>query len=143
MKTFLEWVAEMTTKPMYGWLTPSRDYIETRVYGHVQEIGKNPMLKKYIPWFDREWESAEELARSSQEMLDQGEHPEWHSYEMAQDDLKTRVVSELYGKGLLRVGTQQGVMYFEGSPGGIKNLYEYAKQFAESHGMSAKFEPMK
>ena len=69
-----------------------------------------------------------------------GEHPEWHHYDMLHDSIEEIVYDEMYKKGYLRVAQSQDVVYFEGSSNGIKNLYQKAKDLAESHGKTASFQ---
>jgi hypothetical protein len=134
---------EMSNQKIFGWMSPRGNFYPSEVYEHLESIGKIPELKALVPNYDQEMEAIEHLARWSRTQMDLGEHPEWHSYEMAKDEFAPKAIEALYAAGCLRVGSVQNVIHFEGKPAGIQNLHQKAKDFAEEHGMIAKFDPQK
>ena len=131
---------EMTNKPLFGWLSPRGNFYQVDIFRHLNAISQFPELKNLIPNFDQEMEQVERHANNSQELIAQGEHPEWH-HEIAEYDFRTKAIKMLYSAGCLRVGTAQGLLHFEGFPLAIQNLHQKAKDLAEEHGMMAKFDP--
>lgn len=141
---FKRWlIAEMNTRPKYGWLSPRGNFYEVPQFGHLQAINQHIELKKFVPKLEDELSKLDQIERDSEELIARGEHPEWHCYEMAKSQLEYEVLDALYGNGCLRVGTSGHVMYFEGFPEAIKNLKYKAETLAEEYGMTAKFEPRK
>lgn len=130
----------MNNEDIYGWLTPSRNFICISAYDHIKEIRKNPELSKYVSLIDEKWREVESVEEECKDSIKQGEQPEWHCYEKAIDYFGWYVVNEMYSKGCLRIGTAKDEMCFEGTSQGIKNLYQTAIDLAESYDKKAKFE---
>ncbi len=130
---------------MFGWITPSKEFIKVQAYCHLEEIGKNEKLSVYVPKLDDYRQRVQDACDSCQASVDAGEHGEWHHYEITQDTMSGRVVCDLYKAGCVRVGLpyQSSALHFEGTPEGINNLMQFCKDFAENHGYACKFEPQK
>ncbi len=126
---------------IFGWLTPSREFVPVHMGKHIEEIGENPILNKYIPWFDEDMRQFIDFENMSKRAIQEGKHPNWHCYEMAEYALDCKIIYTLYNNGCLRVGSSSDTMYFEGTSASIGNLYQCAKDLAESYNMIAKFEP--
>ena len=116
---------------VYGWLSPRGHFYESERFGHIDQIGKHPELKKIIPEFD-------EFIKAFEELDDPFESPLAAKQKQIYD---TYIYNELFKKGCLRVASQGMVLYFDGKPEAIRNLFHKAKDLAEEFGMSAKFEP--
>jgi hypothetical protein len=141
MRTFMRFLTEARGE-VFGWLTPSREFIATDPMKHLEAVYANSSLKKYVPWLDEDMGTLKSSYDARMQAIDDGEHPEWHGYEMLEDGIRSEVIDALYKAGCLRVGSHGGdLMYFEGTPEAIKNLYQKARDLAESHGKQAKFEP--
>jgi len=126
---------------IFGWITPSRVFVPTSAWGHYDAIMGNDALKRLIPDELQDTSHLEHIKEGCEELIAQGEHPEWHCYEMACDSHRDQVVEALYASGAVRVGSQGNTLYYEGSPQGISNLHQFCKDFAEDHNMGAAFEP--
>ena len=133
----------MESQSLFGWLSPSGKFFQTGMYNHVADVGKIPELKALIPWYDERADAVEHTREYCNNLSRQGEHPEWHCYEMAHYDFQTSVVKALYERGCLRVGDAgSGTLAFEGMPNVIKSMRQTAIEFAQSHNMDAEFEPI-
>ena len=93
---------------IYGWLTPRGKFEECTRWGHFE-----------APSVLALWESEgydERLAdveAGCQSDANAGEHPAWHCYDMAQSDFRSDLISQLYGLGFIRVGTNGMDIHFE------------------------------
>jgi len=128
-------------KYITGWMTPTGNFIECETYCHFAAILKHEELSDALEL----WGKTKELEltghyQDCQDLINQGEHPEWHGYEMAEDDVKYEARIKLLRKGFLRVGTQSNTVHFEGKSYAIKKLFQKAKDFAENHDMDYEFE---
>jgi hypothetical protein len=142
MKNFKHWLENNQTI-LSGWLSPSGKFYECkrRIFDHLGVIENTPEIRKSMPdWFEKKINQLNQSKETSQELMRTGEHPEWHHYDMLHDSIEEIVYDEMYKKGYLRVAQSQDVVYFEGSSNGIKNLYQKAKDLAESHGKTASFQ---
>jgi hypothetical protein len=83
---------EIFGKEIYGWFLPDGKFIEVSLFQHFEEIGKNPDLKKYIPWYESAKERLDDLHQASLDRIEIDEHPEWHSYESAQHDVRAEMI---------------------------------------------------
>jgi len=126
---------------IFGWLSPRGNFYEVDMYGHVEAIAQYPELKKLLPDLDEELVNLQSIKQWSLDQIDQGEHPEWHGYEMASDRVRYAILDTLYAQGCLRVGSSGSALHFEGRPQAIKSLYNKAKDLAEEYGMSPAFDP--
>ena len=122
-------------KRFSGWITPSRNFYECPIYGHIFAIKKHQELKKIANEKLNEWENDIENAREACESLEKkGEHPEWHTYEMAEYYVEKAIISFLKERGCLRVGTRsQKYMHVEGKI--TAEMIEFCKSLAEERGL--------
>ena len=142
MKNFKHWLENNQTV-LSGWLSPSGRFYECKraIFDHLGVIENTPEIRNSLPdWFEKKIKQLNQSKETSKELMRNGEHPEWHSYDMLHDSIEEAVYDEMYKKGYLRVAQNQDVVYFEGSSNGIKNLYQKAKDLAESHGKTANFQ---
>ena len=89
-----------------------------------------------------------DLKRTEQCCLDsiaQGEHPEWHGYEVKESKVNSKIWESLMRKGCIRYGTSYNGrnLHFEGSPYALKKYMQKCKDFAEENGLEAHFDPYK
>ncbi len=139
---FKEWLAiNEAGQKIFGWLSPRGNFYQVDMFQHIEAVEKVPELKNLIPNFDDEVAALEHLRQWSNDQIEAGEHPDWHTYEMASDDFKYSIIKSLYNAGCLRVGSSGSSIHFEGKSPAISNLYQKAKDLAEEHGMQAVFEP--
>lgn len=145
MITFLQFISENATARLFGWFTPGAKFIDTGMYGHLSSevVNGNPEIKRLIPWYDAEYAELEEDRKETEARSERGEHPEWHSYETAEHEFHAGIVKTLYQAGFLRVGTFRDEVRFEGTAEGIKSLFPYAKELAETHGLKPYFDPVR
>jgi len=124
-----------------GWLSPSGKFYQSdKVMDHFGLIQRTAELKRNMPPdFDAKILELERKEISSQR-AEEGEHPEWHWYEMLKYDIEQTAYNEMYKKGYLRVALSKQGMYFEGTPQGIKGSYQKAKDLADQYGLDAFFE---
>jgi len=129
------------SKELYGWINLKGEFEETSRWGHQNaeciqaiwdETGKQSEL--------------DGIEDCCQARIDADEHPEWHWYEMAQDDFRHEVVQIAYERGMIRVGTNGTDMHFEFGRGclndtGMKSCrYQACIKLAKEKGCRAKFE---
>lgn len=126
----------------YGWITQSGKIIETDLYGHLGVISNN--FKEFnVSNFQNRLNEIESIQIECSERIESGEHPEWHIYEMAKDDLTWKIINAVFDAGNLRFGQRESTIYFEGKSEAIKNLCQKAKDFAEELECCACFEARK
>jgi hypothetical protein len=126
---------------VFGWITPSREFVEVEPWGHVEAIGQHECLKRLIDNDLLDFSSLDYIREGCEELIAQGEHPEWHCYEMACDSRRDAIVQALYDAGAVRVGSHGNSLCVEGKPEAITNLHQFCKDFAEDRDMHAVFEP--
>lgn len=125
----------------FGWITPSKVFIETPRFSHFRAIIDNSILSNLLPENLRNTDDLDAIAQACQSLAEAGEHPEWHCYEMACDSREADVVNAMYDAGAIRVGTAISGICFEGRPKAITNLAQFCKDFAEERENTAIFEP--
>jgi hypothetical protein len=130
-------------KDIFGWVTPCRLFIETKSFQHFKLIGETPELLKLVPDYDKLQSDIDDVEQGCMALADNGEHPEWHNYEIARSHANGEAIGSLYNSGAIRVGSANGTMYFEGTSEAIQNLYQFCKDLAENYGMAVKFEKRK
>ena len=82
-----------------GWLTNKGKVIECEVYEHFK--ADNEIIQNVWEEYEQELKSISDDCNSLDE---QGEHPEWHNYEMAESDYQHEALHRLYKLGFLRLG---------------------------------------
>jgi hypothetical protein len=125
---------------MFGWITPKGEFVEVDMYEHIIVIArhKEAPVKVQIMVSDLDACEAESLA-----LIERGEHPEWHCYEMMQDRLKPDMYRLLLNEGFIRVGKKDDRIHFEGRPNILKKQMQRCKDFAENYDCTAEFEPQR
>lgn len=92
-----------------GWITNKGNVIECRVYEH---FNTNDITIKKI-WCKYE-EELNESYKSHVELSENGEHPEWHSYEIFENECKNNAYKEIYELGYLRISKYDNEIAIEG-----------------------------
>jgi len=94
-----------------GWVTNKGEIIECKVFEHFD--ADNDIIQSI--W--REYENKlDDISSDCNFLIDTGEHPEWHNYEIAEDEFKYEATHRLYKMGFLRLGnygTQIAVSGYE------------------------------
>ena len=125
------------SKNVTGWLTPSGDFISCSSYNH-HNIVTDPRIRQWI-WEWAEWlEDIESSEAGCKELKAEGEHPEWHNYEMACSSIGSKMCQAMKQRGFLRVGTMGDQLHFEGKPDAF--MMEAAKYLAEVTNKTAVFD---
>lgn len=105
-----------------GWITPSGKTIACNMYDHFHSIMNYPE----VPDMTDLANDVQDAEDACQELCDADEHPEWHSYEMAENGAKWEAYNRLLEAGFIRVGLnrQDHVLEFEGK----KEMHQTIKQ---------------
>ena len=131
----------MSDSNVTGWMTPSGKFLMCGMYMHLSQALDFPEIKQALgDWGEQSDARLTQVMAGCQDAIAHGEHPEWHSYEMASDSVQYKLREKLLKAGFLRVGTMGNSIHFEGKPHAIKNLFQKCKDFAEGHGMGYVFE---
>lgn len=97
----------------FGWITNTGDVFSCAQYDHLSEevlvLAKS--IKGFREWYDSEYESVKSIEQDCQALLDKDEHPEWHCYEMANDDFRSKCLTRLYEAGWIRFGSYDNTDY--------------------------------
>ena len=133
------------SKKIFGWLSPSGEFIECEMYEHLEVASENlemrsiPKINQIISRLEAIHEECERAAEKEGSC-----HAEWHTYEMACDDVKTEIVKHLYRAKYIRVGeSADEVLHFEGFPDVLRARHQKCVDFAESYGTVTKFDPIR
>jgi len=124
-----------------GWLSPSGRLYESEKYmfDHLGIITRTPELRKLMPpEFEIETKRLEGLEKECQAAS--SSYAPWHDYDSMHDSLEMLAYDEMYKKGYLRVASTNDEVHFEGTPQGLKSLYNKAKDIADQHGKKAYFQ---
>lgn len=116
-----------------GWLTNLDEIVIcARLYEHVDQIRKfvsdnlkYPELDGFV--FDS-WQNVANAEQSCQDLADEGEHPEWHHYEMTQSSEEYRIIKKVYASDWLRIYYKDGTLTIEGKDTACKNKYAYLQR---------------
>lgn len=129
-------------KSVYGWLTPAGEFLPCSVLGHIQVVLTDETMRQIANVEQYEAELAAIKASCQESAEREGRsNAEWHVYKMATDDAHAAMLHHLFAAKFLRVVTiDDDTITFEGTPGGIVQLFQKAKDLAEEHGMFAVFE---
>lgn len=93
--------------PTFGWLAPDNELYLTQVsYGHINLL-VNAADKYFSKELCAEIDYLETIYKECQELSEQGEHPEWHRYEMAEDSIRHTLLKALIRLGFIRLGTDK------------------------------------
>lgn len=116
-----------------GWLTNNGKFIECEIYEHFKV--QDPIIESIWNEYKEDLETAYEGCSS---LIDQGEHPEWHTYEMFLIDCQFEAYRQLYKKGYLRIfnyGTDIGI---EGFASSIESQKSVLKKMSDDEGRKIK-----
>lgn len=119
----------------FGWISNSGECFGCEQWCHVSIIEKIVIDEKIKTKIDEINESVEETRKRCQELADNGEHPEWHSYEMADDDACAETVQHLFNSGWIRIGTTREIIEAEGLSESITTHYQLLKDLEEESGL--------
>ena len=125
-----------------GWLAPDGEFIECPLYRHYKTLASNFKVKA-ISGVAEILADLEYMENDCQKARDEGEHPEWHRYEVAESDAQYEIHRKVLDAGFIRVGENNGVIHFEGRPNHLKNKYQKCKDFANSYGADCVFDKVK
>lgn len=140
--SFKELRSKLPRTPIYGWLSPRGKFYSTeKQMGHLDLIENTPELRSLMPpEFEKKVNDLQKKRKEGEYAMSQGEHPEWHSYEILSDEIEIESYDEMYKRGYLRVATNRDVVGFEGTSLAIMNLYQKARDLAEHNGFEAHFQ---
>ena len=124
---------------MFGWLTPRNQFIECGMWAHLSVILQNDEARSITDLVEIE-SHLEYVEEGCQELIDQDEHPEWHTYEMACSDAAHDMVKILYDHQFIRIAQKGDRVHFEGRPNALKDAHQRCKDFAEGHACTAEFD---
>lgn len=129
---------------VFGWLTPDNNFIECEPYEHMDILRDNPEVLATSDIQDR-FEELDAIEADCQALAENGEHPEWHHYEMAEYALSKDLYELLLKNGFIRVGenTTTNTLHFEATPETIKNRMQNCIDLASQFGKYYKFEPQR
>lgn len=100
-----------------GWLTPAGTVLSSARFHHVEMITQ---WDECPPEVVAKWEECktniEEAEAGCRALSDEGEHPEWHTFEMAQDEQRWEFTTFLYDRGFIRLALERnlGILEAEG-----------------------------
>jgi hypothetical protein len=128
-----------------GWLCPNGEFIQCQLYEHIEIVSENPYFIKKVPKIGDIISKLDEMHRDHSELADrEGSHnAEWHIYEIACTDARHEIRRLLLNEGFIRVGESNEELYFEGRPNVLKSKYQVCKDFADSYGTTANFDPVR
>jgi len=81
-----------------GWITNNSKVIECNTYDHFKV--DDPIITKL--WEDKQKE-LDEIHEDCSNLSADGEHPEWHVYEIAESNAQYETYRELYARGFVRL----------------------------------------
>lgn len=128
-----------------GWLCPNGEFIECSRWEHIATCRKHPIFAQRVPKVLEILEDLDRTEEMCQELADrEGNHnAEWHLYDIASDNARPKIWRLLLNDGFIRVGEVDGDLHFEGRPNQLKSKYQMCKDFADSYGAGAVFEPQR
>jgi len=125
-------IIEQFRRTNVGFIDPIGQLHPVEFYQHFETLSKFDEFKDDIEAFENELEEASDAHIKS---IPEGEHPEWHIYEIWEDnrtdEFKREIMYKAYGLGWVRVGTYDVNMELEGFETGIKKHRKYATEIAE------------
>ena len=75
-------LAQSTTRTMTGWINLDHTILKTDDYGHVDGLRQYEPFSTLLAAADIAQSRADRIYRGCEELIAEGEHPEWHTYEM-------------------------------------------------------------
>lgn len=122
-------------KNLFGWITPTSRILYCDRWCHDEVLKKdNEVLK--VDEVREQIETKENIGKSCQELADNGEHPEWHCYEMYDIDYQC-----LLSNGFIRFGSLDNRLHFEGKREVLASKLDVIKRESESNNMDYVLEP--
>ena len=90
--------------------------------------------KEFIGWYAGKNEEVEDAEESCRQLAENGEHPEWHTAEMARDGLSSEVVLWGYDHGFARLAVFQYVLVAEAKWNQFSTNQSVVRDFAKELG---------
>ena len=119
-----------------GWFTDKGDVIECSFYEHAKVLMNKENISKLPEQVRKEVEEGfarlKRIEKGSQELIDNGEHPEWHHYEMAADDFRRDIAASLYKHNWMRFRNDRGGMTIEATPEALKYHGQFIQQLKDA-----------
>jgi hypothetical protein len=126
----------------FGWLSPTNKFYPCDgKLNHIETARNNSELRAVLDYEDEE-EQLENIYNYCQNRQDIGEHPDWHDYEMEEDDMIEAIPHILYSKGFLRVAESNDILFFEGASEAIRAKYQLCKEVADMFDKKVEFSPV-
>lgn len=118
-----------------GWLTPAGEFIQCKMYEHMELVKTNPVFIQFEPKIQAVLDNLERLEKQCQEDAERegNSNAEWHLYEMASDRAPDEIWQLLLNRGFIRVGESDDSLHFEGRPNHIKKQHQICKDLADSY----------
>ncbi len=88
----------------FGWVSPRGNVLGCEMHDHLADIGDWIDVKELAPGVEKLVEGVEETKASCQALEDDGEHPEWHCYEIELTRASGKSRELLYQAGFIRLG---------------------------------------
>lgn len=122
-------------KRVYGWVTPECEYFSCKPFEHWTVVNNTPKLRAYVPDANRIERNVAITCQYCQDLEAQGEHGEWHDYENACDDARTKAIAQLYKAGCVRLADKGMVLNAEGIEAAwTPEMGAFLKKFAKDCG---------
>lgn len=128
-----------------GWMCPNGEFVECDSMQHLAAVRSHPVFFRCVPEIERILDDLAETEEMCQDLADRegASNAEWHIYERKNDRAGSSIVRLMLDAGFIRVGSVAGDIHFEGRPNRLKSNYQLCKDFADSYGAKAVFEPQK
>ena len=126
---------EQLKKTGFGWIYEGKVFACEK-YGHFDSIIKSKLCPKKIK---DNWEVMEkeldDCRQDSEDLIEKGEHPEWHVYEIFECNYHGEITRQLYAEGFIRVGIDEAyrVLGFEGKGFAFKANYDLLQSIKEEY----------
>lgn len=132
----------MTRQPIFGWLTPSGRFVQCPLWNHVEIAREDEEFLK-VPKVREQIDKVEDAEQECRDLQAMGEHPEWHTAEVAWDRARTEIRRALLRAKFIRIGEHDGTLFFQGFPNILKRYHQRCKDLADNYDLGAKFEPIR
>lgn len=128
-----------------GWLVPGIGFLQCDQFNHIKSVRDNPVFVQKVPKIGKLIEELDNLYEVHEQTSQQdgSYNAEWHIYEVSYDETRHEIWRLLLNNGFIRVGEVDGDVHFEGRPNVLKSRYQECKDFADSYGAGAVFEPQR
>lgn len=108
-----------------GWITPTRRVIECRDWEHLTVVAADAELVSLCPDMARLLSDLAKIEADCDELSENGEHPEWHNYEMAESEARREIWRKLLDAGCIRIGLRGDEPHFEGKPQALHDAAQF------------------